>query len=116
MAANSLDVAQLAAGGVAALITLAFLLQKFITNWQSSRAENSVIGIMHTELERLSEQNTKLSSELNRLQLEIIALNGELRKLIGENQRLHSEVTILTGEVARFQAVLKQGGSNGSTS
>ena len=116
MAANNLDVAQLAAGGVAALITLAFLLQKFITNWQSSRAENSVIGIMHTELERLSEQNTKLSSELNRLQLEIISLNTELRKLIGENQRLHSEVTILTGEVARFQALLKQGGTNGSTS
>jgi peptidoglycan hydrolase CwlO-like protein len=113
---NSFDVAQLAAGGVAALIALAVFLQKFFINWQSSRAENSVIGLMHTELERLSEQNSKLSSELNKLQLEIITLNGELRKLTTENQRLHSEVTALTGEVARFQAVLKQGGTNGSTS
>ena len=116
MATNNLDVAQLAAGGVAALITLAFLLQKFINNWNSARAENSVIGIMHTELERLSEQNTKLSTELNKLQLEIITLNTELRKLSSENQKLHSEVTTLTGEVARLQAVLQQGAQNGSTS
>jgi peptidoglycan hydrolase CwlO-like protein len=116
MAANNFDIAQVAAGGVAALITLAFLLQKFINNWNSSRAENSVIGIMHTELERLSEQNTKLSSELNKLQLEIITLNSELRKLSSENQKLHSEVTALTGEVARLQAVLQQGAQNGRTS
>lgn len=113
---TSFDIAQLAAGGVAALITLAFLLQKFINSWNSSKAENSVIGIMHSELERLSEQNTKLSSELNRLQLEIISLNQELRKLSTENQRLHSEITILTGEVARLQAILQQGAQNGSTS
>ena len=116
MPANNLDVAQIAAGGVAALITLAFLLQKFVNNWNSARAENSVIGIMHTELERLSEQNTKLSSELNKLQLEIITLNTELRKLSSENQKLHSEVTALTGEVARLQAVLQQGAQNGRTS
>ena len=116
MPTNNLDVAQIAAGGVAALITLAFLLQKFLNNWNSSRAENSVIGIMHTELERLSEQNTKLSTELNKLQLEIITLNGELRKLSSENQKLHSEVTALTGEVARLQAVLQQGAHNGRTS
>jgi len=116
MPTNNLDVAQIAAGGVAALITLAFLLQKFLNNWNSSRAENSVIGIMHTELERLSEQNTKLSTELNKLQLEIITLNTELRKLNSENQKLHSEVTALTGEVARLQAVLQQGGRHGSTS
>ena len=116
MPTNNLDVAQIAAGGVAALITLAFLLQKFLNNWNSSRAENSVIGIMHTELERLSEQNTKLSTELNKLQLEIITLNGELRKLSSENQKLHSEVTALTGEVARLQAVLQQGVQNGRTS
>jgi peptidoglycan hydrolase CwlO-like protein len=116
MPTNNLDVAQLAAGGVAALITLAFLLQKFLNNWNSSRAENSVIGIMHTELERLSEQNTKLSTELNKLQLEIITLNTELRKLSSENQKLHSEVTALTGEVARLQAVLQQGAHNGRTS
>jgi peptidoglycan hydrolase CwlO-like protein len=116
MAANNFDIAQVAAGGVAALITLAFLLQKFINNWNSARAENSVIGIMHTELERLSEQNTKLSAELNKLQLEIITLNGELRKLSSENQKLHSEVTVLTGEVARLQAVLQQGAQNGRTS
>lgn len=110
------DIAQLAAGGVAALVALAIMLQKVITTWQSGRAETSVITLMHTELQRLSEQNAKLSEELNKLQLEIVKLNGELRALTMENQRLHGEVTTLTGEVARLQAVLQQGARNGLTS
>jgi hypothetical protein len=50
--------------------------QKILKNWRSTEAETSIITLMHTELERMSEQNTKLSVELGRLHSEIIALNG----------------------------------------
>ena len=97
------------AGGVfASIFASIFLLQKFLTNWKSDRAETSVITMMHTELERLCEQNTRLSEELGKLQEEIIALNGELRALTAENQRLHAEVNLLTDEVARLHGMLKK--------
>jgi predicted nuclease with TOPRIM domain len=69
---------------------------------------------MHLELERMSEQNTKLSEELNNLQISVIDLNKQLRIITLENQRLHEEVTNLTGEVTRLQALLKD--ENVSTS
>lgn len=90
------------------LIAMAFLLQKLLTGWKSSRTEGSVISLMHTELERMSEQNTKLSVELGKLQADIISLNKELRTLTTENQRLHSEVVTLTGEVALLQTMLQR--------
>lgn len=104
---NTSDIAQLAAGGAAGLVAVAFGIQKFITIWQTNRAEGSMLTIMHGELERMNEQNTKLSTELGRLQQEIITLNGELRKLSAENQRLHTEVVSLTNEVTRLQTMLK---------
>lgn len=104
---NTSDIAQLAAGGAAGLVAIAFGIQKFITIWQTNRAEGSMLTIMHGELERMNEQNTKLSTELGRLQQEIITLNGELRKLSAENQRLHTEVVSLTNEVTRLQTMLK---------
>jgi len=116
---NSTDayqIAQYAAGGAAGLIAIAIFLQKFLTSWNQSRAENSILSILHTELERMADQNTKMGTELNKLQLEIIQLNKELRLLTEENQRLHSEVTALTGEVARLQAILRQGAHSGLSS
>ena len=104
---NTSDIAQLAAGGAAGLVAVAFGIQKFITIWQTNRAEGSMLTIMHGELERMNEQNTKLSTELGRLQQEIITLNGELRKLSAENQRLHTELVSLTNEVTRLQTMLK---------
>lgn len=104
---NTSDIAQLAAGGAAGLVAVAFGIQKFITIWQTNRAEGSMLTIMHGELERMNDQNTKLSVELGRLQEEIIALNGELRKLTAENQRLHTEVVSLTNEVSRLQTMLR---------
>ena len=104
---NTSDIAQLAAGGAAGLVAIAFGIQKFITIWQTNRAEGSMLTIMHGELERMNEQNTRLSTELGRLQQEIITLNSELRKLSAENQRLHTEVVSLTNEVTRLQTMLK---------
>lgn len=113
---TSIDIAQLAAGGAAGLIAIALFLQKFLNGWHQNNTENSLLSILHTELERMAEQNTKLSVELGKLQHEIIELNKELRILTEENQRLHSEVTVLTGEVARLQTILKQGAQNGISS
>jgi predicted nuclease with TOPRIM domain len=78
-------------------------VQKMLKNWRSTEAETSVITLMHTELERLSEQNTKLSIELGRLHTEVIALNNELQKLTVENQHLQNEVSALTQELSNFK-------------
>lgn len=115
-AQDAYQVAQYAAGGAAGLVAVALFLQKFLTSWQSNKAETSVIGMMHTELERMAEQNTRLSEELGKLQQEIIQLNKELRALTKENQRLHSEVTMLTSEVARLQTILQRGAHSDFTS
>ena len=95
-------------GGIAASIfALIFLMQKFLTGWKSDSAETSVITLMHSELQRMSEQNTKLSIELGKLQDDLIALNKELRILTSENQRLHSEVVALTSEITNLRNTLK---------
>ncbi len=99
-----------AAGGIAvALLGLAFILQKFFNSWKSTGTEGSVLNMMHIELERMSEHNTKLMTELEKLQHEVIRLNQELYKLTKENQNLHSEVVRLTHEVSRLQKLIPGG-------
>lgn len=112
---DTYQLAQIAAGAAAGLIAVAVFAQKFLNSWKSDRTEGSIIHLMHTELERLAEQNAKLSEELGKLQTEIIELNKELRALTTENQQLHSEVRALTAEVSRLQRSL-QGTVNGRTS
>jgi chromosome segregation ATPase len=106
---NPSELATLAAAAVGALVSIAFATQKIISTWKGSQAETSIIGLMHTELERLSEQNTKLSVELGKLQEEILGLNKALRNLTTENQSLHTQVQSLTAEVTRLQAVISEG-------
>jgi peptidoglycan hydrolase CwlO-like protein len=89
-----------------ALIGITVGAQRILKGWKESSVESSVITIMHTELERMSTQNTLLASELNKLQLEIVKLNAELRKLTIENQQLHAEIARLTAEVTRLQTLL----------
>lgn len=103
--------------GMLALATIAVFVgvQKLLKDWHTSSAENSVITLMHTELERMAEQNKSLSVELGRLHTEVINLNQQLQSLTIENQRLQVEVVALTREVARLQTVLHAGGSNGSS-
>jgi predicted nuclease with TOPRIM domain len=83
-------------------------LQKILKNWRSTEAETSIITLMHTELERMSEQNTKLSVELGRLHTEIIALNSELQKLTVENQCLQREVIALTVEISNLKTLTQK--------
>jgi len=100
--------------GTIALAIVAVMLgvQKMLKHWQTTDAENSIIKIMHTELERMSQQNTALSVELGRLHKEVIALNKQLQKLSVENQRLQTEVIALTHEVSSFKT-MREGGPNG---
>lgn len=88
------------------VIGLILGLQRILKGWKETSTESNIITLMHSELERMSKQNTTLATELNKLQIEIINLNGELRKLSYENQKLHEEVTSLTAEVGRLQSVL----------
>jgi predicted nuclease with TOPRIM domain len=103
--------------GIVGLAIIAVFVgaQKLLKDWRSTNAETSIITLMHTELERMSEQNTALSTELGRLHGEIIALNTQLQNLTVENQRLQAEVVALTREVTRLQSVLHKGESDGST-
>lgn len=88
-----------------AIITLFIGLQKLLKEWRSTSAETSVITLMHTELERMSTQNSALSVELGRLHTEVINLNQQLQKLSIENQRLQVEVGALTSQVRKFKSL-----------
>lgn len=90
----------------ASLIMLVMYLNKFTNIWKKTDAETSIISLMRTELERMSQQNASLQLELNILQKEVISLNKELRNLTIENQKLHAEVAALTGEITRLQLLL----------
>jgi regulator of replication initiation timing len=91
--------------GLVALAILAVFIgiQKLVKDWRSTSAETSIITMMHTELERMSEQNIALSTELGRLHTEVIALNQQLQKLTVENQRLQTEVCALTEQIGTFK-------------
>jgi predicted nucleic acid-binding Zn-ribbon protein len=86
-----------------AIIAGLFVFKKLIKDWLSTDTESNIIKLMHSELERMSQQNTALSIELGRLHTEVILLNQELQKLTVENQRLQIEVMNLTTELNNFK-------------
>jgi septal ring factor EnvC (AmiA/AmiB activator) len=88
-----------------AVIALAFGIKKLVKDWRLSDTSDSVMELMHKELERMSAQNTLLSTELNKLQQEIIQLNAQLRQLCIENDKLQTEVIALTNELNAFKRV-----------
>ena len=71
-----------------AVIGLLVGIQKLVRDWKTTNAETNIISVMHTEIERMSLQNTTLSNELGKLQEEIIRLNGLISKLNIENNKL----------------------------
>jgi predicted nuclease with TOPRIM domain len=91
-----------------AVIGLIVGVQKLLKDWRSTQAETNIINIMHTELERMSSQNTKLSTELGKLQEEIIELNNQLTKLNIENNKLQEEVSRLTLELKALATINAQ--------
>ena len=87
---------------------IALGIQKLVKHWTMVSAENSVVKLMHTELERVGQQNRLLAEELNKLQLEIISLNKELRNLSIENSKLHEQIYNFSSEVCRLQSLLNR--------
>lgn len=88
-----------------AVIVLVFGIKKLVKDWRLSDTGDGIMQLMHKELERMSAQNTVLSTELNKLQQEIIQLNAELRKLCVENDKLQTEVIALTNELNAFKKI-----------
>ena len=86
---TSLSIAELSGGLAVAFMAVAFGLQKLLKSWKETNTETSIMKIMHSEIERMNQQNTTLVVELNKLQLELVTLNKELFNLSVENQRLH---------------------------
>jgi peptidoglycan hydrolase CwlO-like protein len=92
------------------LVGLAIGVQTLLKTWKSNNAESHLLTMMHDELERMSEQNTKLSVELGKLQEEMLRLNKQLRILSEENQRLHTEIVSLTNEIATLHTYIQAKG------
>lgn len=103
MESQSQDLVQTVSLVALAAIGLVVGVQKLLKDWRSTEAETNIIQLMHTEIERMGEQNTKLSTELGKLQEEVIRLNQELSKLNIENSKLQEEIAQLTLELTRFK-------------
>ena len=103
MESQSQDLVQTISLVALAVIGLIVGVQKLLKDWRSTQAETNIIQLMHTEIERMGEQNSKLSIELGKLQEEVIRLNQELSKLNIENSKLQEEIAQLTLELARFK-------------
>lgn len=86
-----------------AIIALSVGVQKLLKDWRSTDAETSVIKMMHEELERMGQHNSKLTEELTKLQLDIVELNSQLTKLNIENNKLQEEIAALTTELNSFK-------------
>ncbi len=103
MESQSQDLVQTISLVALAVIGLIVGVQKLLKDWRSTQAETNIIQLMHTEIERMGEQNSKLSVELGKLQEEVIRLNQELSKLNIENSKLQEEIAQLTLELTRFK-------------
>lgn len=102
--ASALELGQKIGVASAALVAVAMGLQRVLKSWKAENAESSIISLMRTELERLSSQNTTLTSNLNKFQLQVIALNESLGQLSAENSRLQKEVNDLSAELSAIRA------------
>lgn len=100
------DIAQWAGYITAGLLASAYTLQKYLKGWRETGASSDVVKLLHSEIIRMSEQNTKLMTEINLLQTQIVTLNQQLTDLQSENQKLNAQVTQLTEEIARLQLVI----------
>lgn len=91
------------------VVVLIVAYKKIFKDWTSTSAETTVIELMQSELERMSEQNTTLSTEIGKLHSEVINLSAQLRKLSSENQRLQEEVIALTNEISGLRKMTGKG-------
>ena len=83
-------------------------IQSLLKNWKISKVENSLLKMMHEELERMSLQNTTLSNEIGKLQTELVNLSTQLSGLTKENQKLQVEVSSLNNEISRLHSLMTE--------
>lgn len=105
MESQSQDLVQTVSLVALAIIGLVVGVQKLLKDWRSTNAETNIIEVMHTEIERMNDQNTKLSNEIGKLQEEIIRLHQELGRLNIENTKLQTEIARLTLELNNFKHI-----------
>ncbi len=98
---------------VIALLIQAFL--KYVKGTKAEKTEDSLLEMMHKELERMSKQNALLSEEIGKLQQELIRLNIQLMTLSMENKKLQQEVSSLNSEISRLHLIMAGGVKHGST-
>lgn len=99
-----------------AIISIVVAYKKITKDWKVDATETSIISLMHNELQRMSKQNSMLSTEIGRLHENILTLNRQLHELTTENQRLQSEVIALTNEVSDLKDSMLKKGANYATS
>jgi chromosome segregation ATPase len=85
-------------GGSVGLMKLARFTASNNAGIEHAKADESLLRGLRVELERLGEQNGKLSTALNDLQLKITLLNTDVGTLRGENTRQAREITDLHKE------------------
>lgn len=100
------SIAKIIGAGSVGLAGVAIGLQQLIKRWKTTDAETSILSMLHSELERMSVQNTILSEHIHKMQLEANNINLQLGKLQLENQKLHAEVVCLTKEVVKLRSAL----------
>lgn len=86
----------------------AYSLQKYLKGWRETGASSDVVKLLHQEVIRMSEQNTKLMTEITHLQNQIVTLNQQLTELQRENQLLNIQVANLSAEINRLHSVLPE--------
>jgi peptidoglycan hydrolase CwlO-like protein len=109
MESQSQDLIQTVSLIALAAIGLVVGIQKLVRDWKTTNAETNIISVMHSEIERMGNQNATLSTELGKLQEEIIRLNGLITKLNIENNKLYEEISKLTIELDSIKMLTNKG-------
>lgn len=103
---ESSEIAKWAGTITVGLLGAAYSLQKYLKGWRETGASSDVVKMLHTEVVRMSEQNSKLMVEITQLQTQIVTLNKQLTELQYENQLLNRQVSQLTDEISRLQQIM----------
>lgn len=94
-----------------AFVLLILGIQKIVRDWKTTRAESDIITMLHTEIQRMEEQNTRLSTEVHNLQQKIIQLGQEVTKLTVENSMLNEKISALIKELDMSKVEVNNGPS-----
>jgi septal ring factor EnvC (AmiA/AmiB activator) len=97
--------------GALALVLLVIGLQKIVRDWKTTKAESDIISMLHEEIERMEQQNKKLSDELHGLQQKLISLSQDVTRLTIENNDLREKIADMMKELNVFKLEVNHGSS-----